>query len=111
MRFAVVTLGLIAGLVAQAGQKNQGTVQNQPSPGAGQVFTGCVDEDGAGHYVLLDDHLQKFVSLETTAPVDQMFARFMGHEVRIKGTRTADQKDAVNVTSIEQIADSCRQSQ
>jgi hypothetical protein len=54
-------------------------------------LTGCVDEDGAGHYVLLDDRMQKIVNLKAAAPDDRMFARFMGHEVRVKGTHPSGQ--------------------
>lgn len=56
----------------------------KPKSGAERVLTGCVDEDGAGCYVLLDDRMQEIVTLKAAAPDDRMFTRSMGHEVGVK---------------------------
>ena len=96
LRFALP--GILLCLAAQAaGQSNQ------------KSLTGCLDEQG-GQYVLLDDQMLKIVNLESAGPDKEVFAKHLGHKVRVKGTQPSEKKGAFKVTSIEQVSANCEPS-
>ncbi|MGA2116743.1 MAG: hypothetical protein ABSH56_18540 [Bryobacteraceae bacterium] len=108
MRFRIAILGVLSCLAAlAAGNPGQGASPNKSDSSAEQRLIGCVDEQD-GHYVLLNDQMQKIAGLQSAASGDEMFARFMGHEVRVTGAPSA-QQGTFKVTGIEQVSDSCRQ--
>jgi hypothetical protein len=108
MKFRIVILGVLISLAAQAAGK-QDAPTNKSDSSAERRLTGCIDEQ-EGHYVLLDDRMQKVAGLQSPGSDDAWFARFMGHEVRVTGTQSSAQPGAFKVTGIEQVSDTCRQS-
>jgi hypothetical protein len=108
MKFRLAVLGVTICLAAQAA--GQQGVPNKSDSSKEQRLTGCVDEQG-GHYVLIDDQMQKITDLQSSGSDDAWFARYMGHEVRVRGTQSSAQQGTFKVTGIEQISDSCRQAQ
>jgi hypothetical protein len=75
-------------------------------------MTGCVDEQD-GKYVLLDDSmLNKLASLETNiAGPEAVFAKHVGHNVVVKGSKASGQESVFKVTSIEDVAAVCAPAQ
>jgi hypothetical protein len=89
-----------------ASNASQGTPMTKFVPAAQQSLTGCVDEQ-FGQYVLLDGLMMKITGLQSAGPSNDIFAKFVGHEVQVKGTKSPGPKATFNVTGIVQIADTC----
>jgi len=62
-------------------------------------LTGCVDEQ-FGQYVLLDNQMAKITSLQSAGPEKEVFAKYLGHKVQVRGTRTSGPKATFTVTGI-----------
>jgi hypothetical protein len=78
-------------------------------PVAQQSLTGCIDEE-FGQYLLLDGQMQKIVNLQSAGPEKEIFAKYVGHKVEVRGTRSSSLKTAAFVvTGIAQISDNCGQ--
>jgi len=73
-----------------------------------QSLTGCVDEQD-GNYVLLDDRmLNKLANLESAiARNEDVFAKYVGHKVTVKGNQSSEPEGKFKVASIEDIAAVC----
>ena len=73
-----------------------------------QSLTGCVDEQD-GNYVLLDDRmLNKLANLESAiARNEDVFAKYVGHKVTVKGNKSSEPEGKFKVASIEDIAAVC----
>jgi hypothetical protein len=69
-------------------------------------LTGCVDEQ-FGQYVLLDGQMLKITGLQSAGPNNDVFAKYVGHEVEVKGTKSAGPKATFTVTGIVQTSDKC----
>lgn len=109
MKLRVVMLGI---LVCMAAGAADGPRQSVPTykfvPAAQQSLTGCIDEQ-FGQYVLLDDQMQKIVRLQSAGSEKDVFAKYLGHKVHVRGTKSSGTKVTFTVTGIEQIADNCGQ--
>jgi gluconate kinase len=71
---------------------------------AEQSLTGCVDEQN-GHYVLRDVLSSQLIHLQSPGSDDDAyFAKYLGHEAQVSGTRSSD---TFKVTHISQVADLC----
>ena len=114
MKFQIVLLGAILCLGASAQQAQTGSQETkstqsanrmkQTVPAIGQSLTGCVDEQN-GHYVLRDAQTSQLINLQPTGTDDNSaFAKFVGHQVQVSGTKSSD---TLKVTHIGQIADMC----
>ena len=107
MKVQVILVGALFCLAALAASNpSQGTPTTKSVPVAQQSLTGCVDEQ-FGQYVLLDGQMLKITGLKSAGPNNDIFAKFVGHEVQIKGTRSSGPKATFTVTGIAQIADTC----
>jgi hypothetical protein len=91
-----------------ADKPSQGAATNKSVPAAQQSLTGCIDEQ-YGQYVLLDDQMLKITSLQSAGSEKEVFAKYLGHKVQVKGTKSSGPKATFIVTGIEQIADNCSQ--
>jgi hypothetical protein len=110
MRVHVALLGVLFCMVARvAGQPSQGAPADKSAAAAPQSLTGCVDEQ-FGQYVLLDGRMVKITGLQYAGPNKDIFAKFVGHEVQLKGTKSQGPKATFTVTGIVQVADVCGQS-
>lgn len=89
-----------------AGQPSQGATTSKFVPVVQQYLTGCVDEQ-FGEYVLLNGQVVKITGLQSAGPNNDVFAKYVGHEVQVKGTRSSGPKATFTVTGIVQIADTC----
>jgi len=69
-------------------------------------LTGCIDEQ-FGQYVLLDDQMLKIASRRSAGSEKEVFAKYPGHKVQVKGAGFSGPKGAFTVTGIERIADNC----
>jgi hypothetical protein len=109
MRFQIVTLGVLLGMSALgADNPVQSPTASKPVAAAPQSLTGCVDEQ-FGQYVLLDSQMVKIVNLQSAGSNNDVFAKYVGHEVQVKGTKSAGPKATFTVKGIEQIAETCGQ--
>jgi hypothetical protein len=110
MKVPIVLLGVLFCMAADiAGQPSQSAPTSKFVPVAQQSLTGCVDEQ-FGQYILLDGQMQKVVNLQTAGPEKEIFAKYVGHKVEVRGTRSSGLKTATFiVTGIAQIADMCGQ--
>jgi hypothetical protein len=109
MKVQVILLGVLFCLAAQvAGQPSQGAPATKFVPVAQQSLTGCVDEQ-FGQYVLLDGLMLRITGLQSAGPNNDVFAKYVGHEVQVKGTKSSGLKTTFTVTNIVQIADICGQ--
>jgi len=108
MRVRIVLLGVWFCMAANiAGQASRSVPASKFVPVAQQSLTGCVDEQ-FGQYILLDGQMQKIVNLQSAGPEKEVFAKYVGHKVEVRGTRSSGLKTATFVvTGIEQIADMC----
>ena len=89
-----------------AGQPSQGAPAGKSAAAAPRSLTGCMDEQ-FGQYVLLDSHMVKIAGLQYAGTSNDIFAKFVGHEVQIKGTKSPGSKATFTVTGVVQIADIC----
>ena len=105
----ILLLALFCLAALAAGNPTQGAPAGKSVPVAQQSLTGCIDEQ-FGQYVLLDGSMLKIAGLRSAGPNNDVFAKYVGHEVQVKGTRSTDQKATFTVTGIVQIADICGQS-
>jgi hypothetical protein len=113
MKLQVILLGVFFCLASPAqtqttGQNTKSTESanrvKRPTPSAQQSLTGCVDEQN-GHYVLRDAQSSQLLTLQAPAGDDDTyFARFVGHQTQVSGTRSSD---TIKVTHIGQVADMC----
>jgi hypothetical protein len=109
MKVQVVLLGVLFCLAANvAGQSSQVATPSKFVPVAQQSLTGCVDEQ-FGRYVLLDGQMAKITGLESAGPNNDVFAKYVGHEVQVTGTKSAGPKATFTVTAIVQTSDKCGQ--
>jgi hypothetical protein len=107
MKVQVMLLGVSFCLAAQvAGNPSQAASASNFVPVVQQTLTGCVDEQ-FGQYVLLNGQMLKITGLQSAGPSNDVFAKFVGHEVEVKGTRPYASKATFTVTGIVQIADTC----
>ena len=109
MKFRIVMLGVLFGMSALAADNPiQWPTASKSVPAAPQSLTGCVDEQ-FGQYILLDSQMVKIVNLQSAGSNQDIFAKYVGREVRVKGTRSSGSKATFTVTGIEQIAETCGQ--
>jgi hypothetical protein len=109
MKFQAVLLGLFACMLMQAGSKpNQAAQTGQPAPVVQQSLTGCIDEQ-KGQYVLLDDQMVKITDLQSDGSNQEVFAKYLGRMVQVKGTKSSGQNATFKVASIEQLSGRCGQ--
>jgi len=109
MKFQAVMLGVLFCLAARAADgPSQAAPTSKSVPAAPTSLTGCIDEQ-YGQYVLLDDQMLKITSLESAGSAKDVFAKYVGHEVQVRGTKSSGPKATFTVTSIEQIRDNCGQ--
>jgi hypothetical protein len=105
MNVPVLLLGVLYCLAAQAaGEPSQGAPTSKAAPAPQQSWTGCIDEQ-SGHYVLLDDQMLKIAGLQSAGAEKDVFAKYLGHKVQVKGTKSAGPDITFTVTAIVQIAD------
>jgi hypothetical protein len=110
MSHQVLFLGILIGLVLQAADVPPRAVQGQhkTSSNAPRTLTGCVNEVN-GKYVLLDGQMQKIVGLQAAASNDEaVFAKRLGHTVRVRGTMDSTGNGELGVTRIDPISGTCR---
>jgi len=50
--------------------------------------------------VLLDNQMAKITSLQSAGPEKEVFAKYLGHKVQVRGTRTSGPKATFTVTGI-----------
>jgi len=109
MKVQVILLGALFCLTAHvAGQPSQSAPTSRSTPAAQQSLTGCVDEQ-FGQYILLDDQMLKITGLQSAGPEKDVFAKYLGHKVQVRGTKASGPKTTFTVTGIEQVADTCGQ--
>lgn len=90
-----------------AGQASRSAPTSQFVPVAQQSLTGCIDEQ-FGQYILLDGQMQKIVNLQAAGPQKEIFAKYLGHKVEVRGARSSSLKAArFVVTGIARVADTC----
>jgi hypothetical protein len=73
-----------------------------------QSLTGCIDEQD-GQYVLLDDQMHKIVSLQADGLDKDVFAKYLGSTVQVRGARSSERNATFKVTSVKPVADTCGQ--
>ena len=105
MRVRIVLLGVWFCMAANiAGQASRSVPASKFVPVAQQSLTGCVDEQN-GHYVLRDVLSSQLIHLQSPGSDDDAyFAKYLGHEAQVSGTRSSD---TFKVTHISQVADLC----
>jgi len=110
MKVQIVLLGVLFYMAADvAGQASRSAPSSKFVPVALQSLTGCVDEQ-FGQYILLDGQLQKIINLQSAGAEKEIFAKYVGHKVEVRGTRSSGLKTATfMVTGIAKIADMCGQ--
>jgi hypothetical protein len=110
MKVGIVLLGVLFCMAANiAGQPSRSVSTSKFVPVAQQSLTGCIDEQ-FGQYILLDGEMQKIVNLQSAGPEKEIFAKYLGHKVEVRGTRSSGLKPATfMVTGIAQIAGMCGQ--
>ena len=109
MKLHIVTLGVLFGMSALAADNPiQWPPASKSVPAAPQSLTGCIDEQ-FGQYILLDGQMVKIVHLQSTGPNKEVFAKYVGHQVQVRGTKSSGPKATFIVTGIEQIAGTCGQ--
>ena len=110
MKVRIVLLGVLFCMAANmAGQPGRSIPTSKFVPVAQQSLTGCIDEQ-FGQYILLDGQMQKIVNLQSAGPEKEIFAKYVGHKVEVRGTRSSGMKTATFiVTGIAKIADMCGQ--
>ena len=109
MKFQVALLGVFICLTAQAASGlSQGASTNKAVSRAQQSLTGCIDEQD-GQYVLLDDQMLKITNLKSAGSDNEVFAKHLGHKVRVRGAKSSGQTGTFKVTDIEQLAGNCGQ--
>jgi hypothetical protein len=109
MKVQAILLGALFCMAAEvAGNPSQGAPTAKSAPVVQRSLTGCVDEQ-FGQYVLLDGQMLKITNLQSTGSDKDVFAKYLGHEVQVRGTRTSGPKATFTVTGIVQIADTCDQ--
>jgi hypothetical protein len=119
MKIAVMVFGILssAALAAPPDQRviaQDGTQKNSApkSKSSQQSITGCVDEQD-GNYVLLDDRmLNRLADLEAVGATNEaFFAKYLGHKVTVKGTKSSETGARFKVTGIEDISAVCAPAQ
>lgn len=108
MKVQLLMLGVLFCLAAQAAG-NPGQVAQVPDKSnsvAQQSLTGCIDEQD-GNYVLLDAQMLKIVNLQSAGSDKEVFAKHLGHNVQVKGTKSSGQEGSFKVSSIERLAGEC----
>ena len=88
--------------------------------GAGHVLVGLRHASGLADLlgeqvgnsasVLLDGLMLKITGLRSTGSNNDVFAKYVGHEVQVKGAKSPGPKATFIVTGVVQIADICGQS-
>jgi hypothetical protein len=107
MKVQIALPGVLFCLTAlTAGRASQADTTSKFVPVVQQSLTGCIDEQ-FGQYVLLNGQMVKITGLQSAGPNNNVFAKYVGHEVEVKGTRSSGPKADFTVTGIVQIADIC----
>lgn len=110
MKLQVVLMGVLFCLAAQAaGQPGQSASKaTKAGPAAERTLTGCIDEQD-GHYVLLNDQMLKITGLQSSGADEEVFAKYLGSMVQVKGTSSSGQNSIFKVTDIKHVAGHCGQ--
>ncbi len=58
-------------------------------------MTGCVDEQ-FGQYILLDGQMQKIINLQSAGPEKDVFAKYVGHKVEVRGTMSSGRENDIH---------------
>jgi hypothetical protein len=102
-------LGVLFCIAAEvAGQSSEDAPTTKSVPAAQQSLTGCVGEQ-FGQYVLLDGLMLKITGLQFAGPNNDVFAKYVWHEVEVKGAKSSGPKATVTVPGIVQTSDRCGQ--
>ena len=108
MKLNIAVLGLLllgAAHSAGGGGQDPPAVRDSPA-GAQQTLAGCVDQQD-GQYVLLDSRMETIASLKSAGPDIEIFAKHLGHIVKVKGTHSSAKPGVFTVTGIEQLPGRC----
>ena len=109
MRVSVVWMGALLCLTAYS---SSSFMQDQPAAQktapATESITGCVDQQN-GQYVLLNLQMERVTDLRSAGVEKDVFAKFVGHKVLLKGIKSAGAKAMFTVSGIENLADTCSQ--
>jgi hypothetical protein len=109
MKVQVILVGVLFCMAAKvAGNPSQNVPTSKFAPVAQRSLTGCVDEQ-FGQYVLLDSQMLKITGLRSAGPDQDVFAKYVGRKVQVRGTRSSGPKATFIVTGIARIADTCDQ--
>ena len=116
MKVQIVLLGVLLCLAAPSRQTGELAVagrQSQDAPrskvaAVQQSLTGCIDEQ-FGQYILLDGQMMKIAGLQSAGSDNEIFAKYVGRRVQVRGTKSSGLKATFKVTGIEQLADNCAQ--
>jgi hypothetical protein len=108
MTFQIAMLGLILCLPVQLAGK---PVQDSPTPSksapkAQRSLTGCIDQQD-GQYVLLDDQMLKIANLQSAGSEKEVFAKYVGIKVQVRGATSSGANGTFKVTSIAHVAGDC----
>ena len=107
MKVQVILPGVLFCLTALApGSPSQGVSTTKYVPVVEQSLAGCIDEQ-FGQYVLLDGQMLKIANLQSAGPNNDVFAKYVGHQVQVKGNRSSGPKATFTVTGIVRTADKC----
>ena len=108
MNFQIAVLGVALCLPVQlAGKPAQNTAApGKTAPKAQKALTGCIDEQD-GQYVLLDEQMRKIVSLRSAGPEKEVFAKYLGRKVQVRGASSSGPDGTFHVTSIGNVAGDC----
>ena len=107
MKVQIALLGLLFCMATDVfGQPSQSAPTSKFVPVAQKSLTGCVDEQ-FGQYILLDGQMQKIVDLQSAGSEKDVFAKYVGHKVEVRGTMSSGPKTTFTVAGIVQIADTC----
>jgi hypothetical protein len=114
MKLEIVLLGVVLCLASPAQTPTQTTTPSTKSTESAnrmkrptssvQSITGCVDQQN-GRYVIRDAQSSQLLTLQAPGSDDDTyFARYLGHEAQVSGSKSAD---TIKVTHIGQVADMC----
>jgi hypothetical protein len=107
MKAYVVLSGALLCLGALcASQPGRSPAANGAAAKAQQALTGCIDEQ-RGKYVLLDEQMVQIVRLQSVGADQEIFARHLGHKVKVVGTRSSGEDAVFKVSSVETLESRC----
>jgi len=107
MKIPALLMGVVLCLAPHAvNARGQDDPIKRADPQTKQSLTGCVDQQ-YGQYVLLDDQMVKITALQSSGADQNIFAKFVGRKVTVRGTKSSGPKASFTVTGVEQVADTC----